>query len=210
MKSYSLAVASYGVSAWRYLSVERSFALRRWAIVLLSVALNGCQQHCDGGETPSPSGAGFGPIKVERQLAKSALLLSVRAAEHPGFDRIVFRFRGGVPSYHVRYASAFRQCGSGLPAHVRGNAWLEVSLFPAAGHDARGHATVSHSHQFESLAVLRELYMICDFEGHVDWVLGLSEHERYRAFTLERPDRLVIDVLARAPRHPPQESETTP
>ena len=34
-------------------------------------------------------------------------LVAIRAAHHPGFDRIVFQFTGGLPtSHHVQYVDA--------------------------------------------------------------------------------------------------------
>jgi len=41
--------------------------------------------------------------------------------------------------------------------------------------------------------VLLESQQVEDFEGYVQWGLGLSRSACYRAFVLQSPDRLVID-----------------
>ncbi|MGZ4495076.1 MAG: AMIN-like domain-containing (lipo)protein, partial [Nocardioides sp.] len=43
-------------------------------------------------------------------------LVGIRAAHHPGFDRVVFDFRGGLPaSRRVRYVDHLVADASGLP-----------------------------------------------------------------------------------------------
>jgi hypothetical protein len=42
--------------------------------------------------------------------------------------------------------------------------------------------------------VLLELRQVEDFEGTVQWGLGLSKTACYRAFYLTNPARLVIDI----------------
>jgi hypothetical protein len=57
------------------------------------------------------------------------------AARHPGYDRLVFTFRGGVPKRHtVRYVSQVIADPSGLPVNVAGSAKLLVTFTPGTGH----------------------------------------------------------------------------
>jgi hypothetical protein len=45
--------------------------------------------------------------------------------------------------------------------------------------------------------VLKELKLICDFEGQVEWLLGLAARNGYRVLELTEPPRLVVDVRHR-------------
>src|SRR5437660_12815637 len=63
-------------------------------------------------------------------------LTAIRAAHHPGFDRLVFRFSGPLPGHRtVRYVRTVIGDASGRPVLVVGNARLEVRFSPASGHD---------------------------------------------------------------------------
>jgi hypothetical protein len=125
-----------------------------------------------------------------------ALLTDVRAARHPGFDRVVLEFSGsGLPGYHVEYVdSPVRRCGSGETTPIRGDGWLEVRMAPAAAHDAAGQATIAERERLLDLPVVRELELTCDFEEVVTWVLGAASPNRYRVLELTDPPRLAVDV----------------
>ena len=55
-------------------------------------------------------------------------LVDVRAGRHPGFDRVVFEFRGAVPEHRIDYVDRLVQDGSGNRVTVAGAADLEVVL----------------------------------------------------------------------------------
>jgi hypothetical protein len=162
-------------------------------------------------ETAEPSGSTdassspfvgtAGVTEVRRSLARAAILTAVRAARHPGFDRIVFEFEGKqLPGHHVEYVDRpIRRCGSGHAVEVAGDGWLRVRLEPADAHDDQGKATIAERDRQRKLALgaLRELILTCDFEGQVVWVLGLTSPNRYRLIELTAPPRLVVDVLHR-------------
>ena len=42
--------------------------------------------------------------------------------------------------------------------------------------------------------LVKELKLVCDFEGEVAWVLGIAAVAPYRVSELARPARLVLDV----------------
>ena len=128
---------------------------------------------------------------------QQALLTAVRSARHDGYDRIVFEFEETVPSYRIEYAGTVEQCGSGRPVSPGAPAALHVVFPSAVAHDQQGSATVEDRSRRPGLPVLRTAQLICDFEGRVEWVLGLERKVGYRASTLESPPRLVIDL-----RHP--------
>lgn len=117
-----------------------------------------------------------------------------------GAVRIVFQFaESRLPGYTIAYAKqAPASCGSGKRVEVAGKSYLAVRLSPAQGHAARGSdqvATAGPPDRRLALGPLYQLTQTCDFEGVVQWVLGLQEQLPYRAFTLSAPTRLVIDVL---------------
>jgi hypothetical protein len=126
-----------------------------------------------------------------------SLATAVRVGRNPDFDRVVFEFgTGSTPGYHVEYVDRpVRQCGSGRPVEVDGDAWLEVRLTPARAHDSSGNPTVMHQSSLHpGLPLLREIRLTCDFEGHLTWVLGLAHPNRYRVMALQNPARVVVDV----------------
>lgn len=114
--------------------------------------------------------------------------------------RVVFQFaESRVPGYTVAYTNQPpTSCGSGNRVDVAGKAYLAVRLSPAQAHAARGSdqvATAGPPDRRLALGPLHQLTQTCDFEGVVQWVLGLRAQLPYRAFTLTAPSRLVIDVL---------------
>jgi hypothetical protein len=133
--------------------------------------------------------------------AMPATLTEVRTApQRDSTVRVVFQFaESRLPGYTIAYANEPpTSCGSGNRVDVAGKAYLAVRLSPAQAHAARGSdqvATAGPPNRRPALGPLLQLTQTCDFEGVVQWVLGLREQLPYRAFTLEAPTRLVIDVF---------------
>jgi hypothetical protein len=126
-----------------------------------------------------------------------ATLSTVRTAVNDDFDRVVFQFTGDdLPGYHVEYVdSPVRECGSGRPVPIEGQGWLMIRLAPAQAHTDAGQPTVGAIDVRPDLALVREMRQICDFEGHVVWVLGVAAPNRYRVLELRDPARIAVDVL---------------
>lgn len=123
-------------------------------------------------------------------------LVDIRAAHHPGFDRVVFDFDGPLPSTRtVRYVPQVIQDGSGDPVKVQGRAFLEVSLFPTIGHteDGRSRTYGPARRSFTTHNVV-EVVNSGDFEAVVSFGIGLASKQPYKVFTLTNPSRLVIDI----------------
>ncbi len=118
----------------------------------------------------------------------------------PGYDRVVFEFTGdSLPGYRVEYATKpVQRCGSGDPVTVAGTGHLIVRFEPAQAHDEHASLVPAERHRTPGLPAVRELTLICDFEGQVAWVLGLAAPSEYRVSELTGPARLVLDV-----RHAP-------
>jgi len=190
------------------------------AIVLLVSA--GCQRDeprapAAASPSPSPSTAagavpaplaqdtGFAgttaPMSRVRARAPYGVLRRVEtAASGAGYDRVVFEFTGdSVPGYSIQYTTApVQSCGSGDPVSVAGTQRLVVRLEPARAHDEQGNAAPIDRQLAPRLPAVKEMKLVCDFEGQVEWVLGLAARAPYRVSELAGPARLVLDV-----RHQP-------
>jgi len=136
--------------------------------------------------------------KKNPNVKESIVAAYVRSARHDGFDRLVFEFLGDeLPSYKIEYIDKpIRACGSGDVVSFAGDAWLSVRFTGAQAHAPEGDATIPVKDRTQSpnLTVVKDLKMICDFEGEVEWVLGNSKPNQYRVLELKRPTRLVVDV----------------
>ncbi len=135
---------------------------------------------------------------VEKKIPEvhTVELRSVRAAKHPGFDRVVFEFSGNaLPGYRTEYIDKpVRRCGTGDAVEMAGQGWLKIRMTPARAHDDAGRATVGPSEQRPGLPVLLQLSPTCDFEGELSFVLGVASPNRYRVLELRDPPRIVVDV----------------
>lgn len=146
--------------------------------------------------SPQASGWTAGTIEKRKPGLAPAILGQIRTGRHKSFDRVVFEFRGStVPGYHVEYIDRpVRACGSGDVVKVAGDGWLSIRLTPAQAHTDAGKPTIGYRERRLRLPVLKELQSTCDFEGEVEWVLGVSSPNRYRVMELSNPARLVIDI----------------
>jgi hypothetical protein len=125
-------------------------------------------------------------------------LVAVRAAHHPGFDRIVYQFKGGLPSIHrVHYVDRLVGDSSGLPVRIAGRAILRVRFSPARANDAGG-ATAPARKAF-ALPNIMDTVQAGDFEGVTSYGIGLAKKTTFHVFTLRSPSRVVIDVRAGFP-----------
>ena len=70
------------------------------------------------------------PITPATAIAAAApRLVDVRASHHPGFDRVVFEFEGGVPdTVTASFVPRLIADGSGLPVRIAGRAILRGQL----------------------------------------------------------------------------------
>lgn len=152
-------------------------------------------ENADADARPTAFTGTAGITDKKNEIAGAALLVDVRAARHPEFDRIVFEFRGDLPSYHIEYIDKpVRQCGSGNAVAIAGDAWLQIRFSPANAHDERGGSTVPMSRSKPDLTVVKEVAATCDFEAEVEWVAGMAKPNKYRLIELKNPTRLAVDI----------------
>jgi hypothetical protein len=125
----------------------------------------------------------------------TAFINAVRTGSHSGYDRLVIQFGNGQP-----YSILVRpQSNTSFVNSPRGDT---VTLGGAVGigvliHGADAHTTYAGPYSFKPNGpALIELRRLEDFEGQVQWGLGLAKSSCYRSFILANPTRLVIDVQA--------------
>jgi hypothetical protein len=121
-------------------------------------------------------------------------LVDVRAGRHPGFDRVVFEFQGGVPEHRIGYVDQLVQDGSGNPVSVAGAADLEVVFEGANAHSEDGTPTVSPRRFSPGLPAVREVAQVGDFEAMVSYGIGVDRERPISVSTLSGPSRLVVDI----------------
>src|SRR5215217_3270738 len=127
-------------------------------------------------------------------LALVAAPAGAQSARHPGFDRVVFEFRGAVPQHTVRYVGQLVEDGSGNPVSAAGAADLEVVFHGANAHAEDGTPSVSPKRFSPGLTAVKEVAQIGDFEAVVSYGIGLDRRRPLTVSTLSGPSRLVIDV----------------
>jgi hypothetical protein len=121
------------------------------------------------------------------------LLVGIRAAAHPTYDRVVFDFTGrGPTSVSVAWVSQLTGDFSGLPVPIAGRAFLRVVLQGVAAHDdavPTAPAKISFALKNVITAVSAG-----DSEGVVTYGIGLAARTSYTTMRLTSPTRFVIDI----------------
>lgn len=121
---------------------------------------------------------------------RAGYLTAISTGQHPAYDRIVFRFTGGIPGYDIRYVSQVLADPKGDVVPLPGHAFLRIVFHPTVGQPAyRGPSVIS-----PGLPALLQLKKAGDFEGYLSFGAGLSSRAGFNVLTLTQPDRLVIDV----------------
>jgi hypothetical protein len=124
---------------------------------------------------------------------------NIRVAVHDRYDRVVFDLDGkggGKPGWRVEYVDQASDDGSGHAVQVDGDAILRVSLSGTATPMDSGVEEFSGDRIApEDTESVDEIVYRYWFEGYTTAFLGIDEGERpFRAFLLENPTRVVIDV----------------
>jgi hypothetical protein len=156
--------------------------------------------------TPSPSPAQTppdsnlpafvcaGPVSLVGTSSPTvAFVDAVRTGTHTGYDRVTIEFNNGEPGsveMSPHNGTTFTQGASGQQVTLQGSTGLLVIIHGSDEHTAYTGSTDIKT----AYPVLVELRQVEDFEGTVQWGLGLSKTACYRAFYLTNPARLVIDI----------------
>ncbi len=157
----------------------------------------------DTGSTPTTvaglDGASVSPVSTPATADRS-YLRAVRSAPHPGYDRVVFEFQGGVPGYRVGYVNRpLFEDGSCRPVEVDGSAVLEVRMERAASARVIGDK-VSLTYRGPSrlrpagTTAVVEVVEVGDFEAVIRWAIGSRRLVPFKVTTLTGPSRVVVDL----------------
>src|SRR5688500_13704183 len=119
------------------------------------------------------------------------VLLDVRAArQQQGYDRVVFDFGpGALPPYAVEQVDRVIQGGSGFVKPVEGTVLFVVRFVQAGG---MGEYRAPMQVRPDTLNV-REVVLSTNFEGVLEFGLGLARQSCPRVSVLASPARLVLD-----------------
>jgi len=125
------------------------------------------------------------------------VLVAVRAAHRDGADRVVFEFRGSLPSKRqVGYVDRLFADGSGRRVRVAGQALLRVRFEPAQAHTDDGSPTAAPRRVAYALPNVMTAVRAGDFEAVTTYGLGLARRTPFRVTTLQAPPRVVVEVGA--------------
>ena len=146
----------------------------------------------------SMPGASTKPVFVAAKNKVTALLTSVSATRHEGYDRVVFKFRNTLPGYDVRYVTRpLRQDGSGKAVRVAGTYIVQLRMLNALDADLtkRGapRSYTGPTRFSPRTPEVVELVRTGGFESVLTWAVGLNDRVDFRVIALKAPARLVVD-----------------
>ncbi|HSJ45184.1 MAG TPA: peptidoglycan-binding protein [Euzebyales bacterium] len=133
---------------------------------------------------------------IQRTTGAEATLRKVRVGRHDGFDRIVFEFEDGRPSYTVRYTGVATTGGAGAPIPAGGTTALQIDM---GAHTVDMEAadvprTFDNAVLTPRYPTLRTVRYGGEFEGLATFAAGLRARTGFRVLELSNPARLAIDV----------------
>ena len=144
--------------------------------------------------TVSPFVCSAGSLTLTNQTAPPlALIDAVRTGTHAGYDRVTIEFKNGTTGTIKVIPQAnpnFIRDPKGDTVTLLGNYGLLLVITGADNHTAFSGSTDIKT-SYPGILEVRELG---DFEGKVQWGLGLTSSPCYRAAMLDSPKRLVIDI----------------
>lgn len=134
--------------------------------------------------------------RISRPDGDRATLRRIRAGRHDAFDRVVFEFDGGLPSYLVEYAAVARSGGSGAPIFAGGTVALQINLGARTVDldDPDFPRTFRPGSLNPRMPTLRKVRYGGEYEGQATFAAGLKARSGFRVLELSNPTRLAIDV----------------
>jgi hypothetical protein len=118
---------------------------------------------------------------------------ALRTGAHTGYDRLTIEFINGQPAsvdVSTQSGTTFTKSPSGMMVTLAGQNGILVTLHGADAHsDYSGPTDIMTGDQG-----LVEVQQLQDFEGVVQFGLGMNGNPCYRVFYLSTPTRLVIDI----------------
>ena len=123
----------------------------------------------------------------------SALINGVRTGTHAGYDQVTIQFSTAQPSdikIEPQPSATFTGAPSGQSITIAGQAGILITIKGADGHTQYSGPTDFKTNYPQ----LKELRQVQDFEGTVQWALGLAHNGCYAYSGLSNPTRLVIYI----------------
>ena len=139
-----------------------------------------------------------GPGGREPPDGPSAKLTAVRAAAHPGYDRVVFQFEGTrVPGYRIEYVGEITLGESDDEfLTLAGGALVQATFQGTASDDHRPGTQTVPDRFTPGLAQVKQIGLAEDWEGLVRLGIGLDHRAGFRVLELRDPVRVVVDVAS--------------
>jgi hypothetical protein len=139
-----------------------------------------------------------GPGGREPPDGPSAKLAAVRAASHPGYDRVVFQFEGArVPGYRIEYVGEITLGETDDEfLTLQGGALVQATFQGSASDDYRPGTQTVPDTLTPGLAQVKQIGLAEDWEGVVRLGIGLDHRAGFRVLELRDPARVVVDVAS--------------
>lgn len=156
------------------------------------------------GPSPTPGLPPFSCAPKSGGIAGTSTgLSSVRSGRHDGYDRAVFEFASGIPSYDVvgQGSSSFINDASGQGVTLDGTAGVKVILRST-------QAPPSSQDGQPKLQSIRQVALLGNFEHQLNYGIGLGSATCFRVIELSSPARLVIDFDTSRPAATPSLAPT--
>lgn len=165
--------------------------LRRTLVALTTTALIALSS-----AAPAPAAATWrttGTSWDNPRIEGRPLVVDLRYAQHPDFDRVVIDIKRRIPGYRIGYNRRHHYEGSGDRVPIRGGLW--ITLTPAYAHKLSGASVYDGPKLVRpGFPVLKAIAFTGDFEGTVSFAFGLDPRRTpYRVMRLHDPNRIVID-----------------
>ncbi len=163
-----------------------------------SSAASGADESGESAGTRAPAfPANAEPDTAEASADASITVSDVRIGRHDGFDRVVFEVGGtGTPGWDIRYVDQASSQGKGDPVEVAGAAVLQVTLTGAGYPHDTGVEEYSGPDPLSAAGteVVTEMVFDATFEGTTVAFVGTRARAPFRAYLLEGPTRVVVEV----------------
>jgi hypothetical protein len=143
-----------------------------------------------------PTAARTGPGGKQPPDGPSAKLAAIRAAHHPGYDRVVFQFEGAeVPGYRIEYVREIT-LGESDDQYLtlQGGALVQATFQGSASDDYRPSTQTVPDKFTPGLSQVKQVGLAEDWEGVVRLGIGLDHRAGFRVLELPDPARVVVDV----------------